>query len=332
MLRFRVGTEDLLRTRFALSPASELGSLLRVLKGISGHSLPGDWNSRLRPAFQRLRRETALDAVLALHGGDGGADFIAPPPTGVAHDWADDLATIRTTPLGTAGQEIAACLRRRPAQTGRVMATLHDADVVGRIADALDAAWRDLVAPDWPLLRAICERDVVHRAGQLGRRGWAGALDGLHPRVRWNSGGIELLRMHQDRTVDLGGTGLLLIPSVFVFPAVAAHVDDPWPKTIIYPARGIAALWERSEAGTTGALGELLGTSRARVLTALTEPASTTQLARSLGLATGAVGDHLRVLHRAGLLRRARDGRSVLYIRTPLGDALAAPSSEPVRP
>lgn len=41
-------------------------------------------------------------------------------------------------------------------------------------------------------------------------------------------------------------------------------------------------------------------------------------------LAVGAVGDHLPVLRRAGLVRSARAGRSVLYRRTPLGAALAA--------
>ena len=52
------------------------------------------------------------------------------------------------------------------------------------------------------------------------------------------------------------------------------------------------------------------------------DPASTSQLARAFGMATGAVGDHLAVLHRARLVERARSGRSVLYRRTPLGDAL----------
>jgi DNA-binding transcriptional ArsR family regulator len=47
-------------------------------------------------------------------------------------------------------------------------------------------------------------------------------------------------------------------------------------------------------------------------------------LARSLGLAPGAVGDHLAILLRAGLVHRARAGRSVLYQRTALGDTLAA--------
>ncbi|MEU5995094.1 ArsR family transcriptional regulator [Spirillospora sp. NPDC047418] len=35
-----------------------------------------------------------------------------------------------------------------------------------------------------------------------------------------------------------------------------------------------------------------------------------------------AVSQHLRILHDAGLLTRARDGRHVLYRRSPLGDQL----------
>jgi DNA-binding transcriptional ArsR family regulator len=65
-----------------------------------------------------------------------------------------------------------------------------------------------------------------------------------------------------------------------------------------------------------------LGRSRATLLVALNEPASTSELARHHGMAIGAVGDHLGVLYRAGLVDRARDGRSVRYRRTPLGDAV----------
>ena len=52
---------------------------------------------------------------------------------------------------------------------------------------------------------------------------------------------------------------------------------------------------------------------------------STTQLAALTGLPPGAVGNHLRVLLEAGAVLRWRAGREVLYWRTSLGDALAAP-------
>jgi DNA-binding transcriptional ArsR family regulator len=118
---------------------------------------------------------------------------------------------------------------------------------------------------------------------------------------------------------------LLFVPSVFVWPKLALRLDPPWPPALIYPARGVAALWEqpgRRRPGT--ALDRLLGSSRAAILIALDEPASTTQLVAALGQSLGGIGDHLAVLREAGLISRARSGRSVLYRRTPVGDALAA--------
>ena len=50
----------------------------------------------------------------------------------------------------------------------------------GYVADVLAAAWRALLEPEWRTLRAILERDVVYRAGQLASKGWAAALTDLH--------------------------------------------------------------------------------------------------------------------------------------------------------
>jgi DNA-binding transcriptional ArsR family regulator len=329
VLRFAVNADDLLRSRFAISPLFELDNLLRRLSGLSPYRLPAAWSARLAPAYRRLRATTDLDVVLALHSRTRGPGFAAPPPRSLAQSIDDDLATVRGTALPDARHEIALCLSLRPATDERILALLRGEDIVERTARALDTAWHELLAADWPQLRAICERDVVHRSGQLSRSGWAAALDGLHPRVRWREGAIEMLRTAEHRTVPLGGQGLLLVPSVFLWPQVAAHIDQPWPATLIYPARGIAALWETPATAVRSALGALLGGTRAGLLNALDQPASTTQLARSLRLAPGAVGDHLAILHGAGLLTKARSGRSVLYRRTPLGDALVAASSGP---
>ncbi|MER7280643.1 winged helix-turn-helix domain-containing protein [Dactylosporangium sp. NPDC000244] len=406
MLRLEVAAEDLLHTRFAVSPLFELGGLLRRLSGLA----PLGPFARLRPAFERLRAETDLDAVVALHTAEYGADFVGPPPAGMQQTWQDDLAAVRATPLPVARREIARALGEGPRIGDATLAVLRSDDVVARLATALEAAWLTLLAPDWPQLRAICESDVVHRAGRLGGGGWAAAFAGLHRRVRWHDGAVELTgktsppTSHRSRrarpaqppspaeppssaeppspaepltpaelasqaevltpadpaspaepltpaeppspaesltpaesasprlldgrgtavrTVASDGAGLLLVPSVLIWPGVGAYTDPPWRRALVYPARGVAALWEGAPEGG-GALGELVGQSRARVLLALEEPASTTQLAARLGLAVGAVGDHLAILRRSGLVRSARAGRSVLYRRTPLGDALAA--------
>ncbi|MBP2321037.1 DNA-binding transcriptional ArsR family regulator [Kibdelosporangium banguiense] len=320
MIRLVATTEDLLHSRFALSPVSDLIRLLRVLSGRAGHRLPEGWAHRLRPAYRELRETVDLDAVLALNPNRYGADFIAPPPQSLAQTIEDDLATVAATPLSQARMEIDHCLSLQDPLPERVLNVLYSPDVLDRMTTTLRAVWRDLLAPDWPRLRAICERDVIHRAGLLGRGGWSAALTELHPKVRWRDGAIELLRMGNGDTIDLGGKGLLFVPSVFVWPGIGVQFEEPWPKTLVYPARGISALWETPPAG---ALGPLIGVSRARILLALDEPASTSQLARTLGIATGAVGDHLAVLRNSGLVSRARSGRAVLYRRTPLGDALA---------
>ncbi|ROR35364.1 ArsR/SmtB family transcription factor [Kitasatospora cineracea] len=322
MLRYEVATEDLVRSRFALSPAFELANLLRLLDRGGERSLPPGWRERLRPAFLRLRADPAVRAALALHNEKFGADFIAIPPRGMDQTWADDLAAVLAAPPEPARAEIARCLAARPDTDGPARAVLAAPDAVRQVAEALDRTWHALLARDWPQLRALCERDVVHRAGELGQRGWAAALAGLHENVRWRDGGIEVLPFDAATTYSLRGAGLLLVPSVFVWPNVAAHHDEPWPCTLIYPARGISALWEPGAAVPPDALAALLGRSRARVLAALDTPASTTQLARSLHQTPGAVADHLAVLRAAGLLSRARAGRSVLYRRTPMGDAL----------
>ncbi|MFF8712752.1 ArsR/SmtB family transcription factor [Streptomyces sp. NPDC015184] len=323
MLRFEVSVDDLLRSRFALSPALDLCLLLRSLAG-QGRPLPRAWATRLLPAFERLRRETELNAVLALQTSRGGPNFVAPPPRGLNQTWADDLATIRATPLEAARHEFAATATGPSARDPRVRAVLDSTDAASRIAEAMDQAWHELLAADWPQLRAICERDVVHRVGVIGEHGWATTIESLHPSIAWRAGGIEIGFFPRVGTVRLAGDGLLLIPSVFV-GHIAAHLEDPWPRTLVYPARGTAALWSEQETvPQPDALTALVGRARARLLVALDAPAS--HLARSLAMAPGAVGDHLAILRGAGLLVRARSGRSVLYRRTPLGEALVAGS------
>jgi DNA-binding transcriptional ArsR family regulator len=320
MIRFEVTAEDLLHSRFAISPLSELHALLRHLAGGTQQRL--EWTSRLQPTFVRLRHETDLEVLLALLSPRYGPEFVAPPPRSLAQAIDDDIAAVRATALTVARAEIAEAMRRQPIHDPDILKILGRDDITDHLADILERAWYELVAPNWPHLRAISERDVIHRSSELSRAGWTAALAGLHSKVRWNNNGIEISKMTRPRPIVLGGAGMLFVPSVFKWPKIAVYTEEPWPKAIIYPARGTGSLWE-SPTVAPQELSDLIGRTRARLLLVLDEPASTTQLAHLTNVAVGTVNDHLHVLHRAGLLTSARVGRSILYRRTPRGDIVA---------
>jgi DNA-binding transcriptional ArsR family regulator len=327
-LRIDVRNEDLTMSRFALSPLWELTQALRLL---AGGPLERDapmlrpWLLRARDRYRALARETDLGVIVALNPPGWGADFLAPVPASVHTTIGDLLDQVRSTPAGQAQREVATALGQQPRVDPRVERILTSDRVAGYVADVLATAWQVLLEPEWRTLRAILERDVVYRAGQLASRGWAAALTDLHADLSWRQGRIELSRWPADDNADLGGRGLLFVPSVFIWPRVALRLDPPWPPALSYPARGVSALWEQPGRARSGnALYRLLGVSRAAILLALEDPASTTQLAATLGQSLGGIGDHLAVLREAGLVARARSGRSVLYRRTPVGDALAA--------
>lgn len=321
MLSIEVGPRDLARSRFALSPLAELENALRILARGPRRS-PGPVLLRRQPAFARLMSESDLPALLALQTRHWGAGFVAPPPQGMGQTVEADLAAVRATPLRLARAEITTSLTMQPQQDRRVVEVLRSRDVVARLADVLEQAWDALLAPEWPAMRALLERDVVHRATRLAREGWEGAFDGLHERLAWRDGVIEL-HGRPDQTVHLGGDGLLLVPSAYVWPGLMTYLEPPWPNAVVYPARGVAALWQAGPAPPPDALARLVGAARAAVLGALDDAASTTHLRHALGLPLGTVGGHLRVLREGGLVTRERAGRSVLYRRTALGDALA---------
>jgi len=328
VLRIEVRNEDLTMSRFALSPLWELTQALRQLargRRQRDETVLRPWLLRARDRYRALARETDLGVIDALSPPGWGADFLAPVPASVHTTIGDLLDQVRSTPADQVGREVAVALARQPQLDPRVERILTSDRVAGYVADVLAAAWQALLEPEWRTLRAILERDVVYRAGQLASKGWAAALTDLHADLSWRQGRIELSRWPAEDEADLGGRGLLFIPSVFVWPRLALSLDPPWPPALIYPARGVSALWEHpGRPGSGTALHRLLGGSRAAILLALEDPASTTQLAGTLGQSLGGIGDHLAVLREAGLVARARSGRSVLYRRTPVGDALAA--------
>ncbi|MER7417280.1 winged helix-turn-helix domain-containing protein [Micromonospora peucetia] len=326
-MRIEVTPADVAASRYAISPLGEAVSALRLCAGQNAAAVLTPWVIRARPAYQRLRRESpAVGALLALlRRGGYNADFIQPPPDVAGREFADELAVVRATPLAQARSELARNLagpRSTPPAYARSI--YRSPDVVDLLADAIEAAWVTLVEPDWPRLRAILERDLLHRAGRLVAYGWGAAVADLDPRLRWAPGGavgaIEVSHADQ-RVCRLDGRGMLFVPTVF--GTMITYVEPPWPFAVVYRASGVAELLGPPDpTRPEDALDRLVGRARAAVLRALAVPATTSQLVAQLGLSLGGVGDHLAVLRDAGLIAGTRTGRTVLYRRTPLGEAL----------
>ena len=187
----------------------------------------------------------------------------------------------------------------------------------------------------------VLEADIAYRAGLLAGGGARSLFSDLHPDLRW-SGGTLLLTDSETRQADqqvtLGPDGVVLMPSVFIWPEWSAEQGDEHPDHPAVPGAGgrdgvgSRPGWSRPGRGRPGGrepadIEALLGAPRARLLGALRSPATTTALARRLGVTPSAVSQHLAVLHRGGLVDRQRSGRAVLYQASELGLALLGAGS-----
>lgn len=172
-------------------------------------------------------------------------------------------------------------------------------------------------------MRLVLEGDMAYRARRLTAGGARELFADIHANLSWHDGVLAIDEMLSKHDVDAAGRGLLLLPSIFAYKPVPplSALEAPW---LAYPSRGIGTLWAPSapppEAGPD--LAALLGVPRAHLLAMLAEPLPTVELARRLDVTPSAVSQQLRVLHAAGLLTRARDGRHVHYWRSALGDEL----------
>ncbi|UBU12489.1 ArsR/SmtB family transcription factor [Nonomuraea gerenzanensis] len=322
-LTVELGVAELAATRFAISPLSETVSALQQLGARDRHPVNLRW---LRWAADELARRP-LDLThtwpLIVSDRPNWPEFLVPAPRGSWTSIDDDLAALRRTPasqvrislrrvFGASPPEPVAALAARPAAGLRV------------IAGELRAAHDRLIAPHWPRIRAVLDADVIHRAKELAAGGAERLFAGLHPDLRWQDGRLRLEgdRWRAERVVDRGPGGLVLMPVALGTPYVLIKKRTSTQTTVRYPARGVGTLWTAGTRAPAGSAVRLLGPVRAGLLEALRSPATTTDLARALGVTPSAVSQQLRVLRESGLVARERSGRTVLYLTTALGTAL----------
>ncbi|PBC71897.1 ArsR family transcriptional regulator [Streptomyces sp. TLI_235] len=318
MLTLRFSAQDLAVTRFACSPLTELTNSVQVLKEPGEHGVHLPW---VREARRRLAGvEFALLAELVPIPAVYTPDFLTPVPASSAPGIEEELAGLAAVPAA----QVRADLDRWAGPMPPLVAALRADPEAGlaRLAGEVRAYWAAAVEPFWGRIARLVEGEILYRARQMSADGPAALFADLHPRVSWERGTLRVRHIwfRAERRLD-GERGLVLVPSVFAWPGVYSQTDPPGRPGLVYPPRGVATLWEAPAAAPDGLAG-VLGRARAQLLVELAAPASTTELALRTGLSAPNVSHHLAALHVAGLVARHRSGRSVLYLRTPVAEAL----------
>lgn len=310
MLELSFTAADVAYTRFAFSPVWECVASVLVLKGELGRPIHTPWTTQARQRLRGFDWHLFADVVpvRTIPG------FVCPPPTSPLPDLEAELAVLRATPADQIAREIAA-----------VPAITTPPPDAGQLADVIQEYWDRAIEPFWPRIRALLEADVQYRARRLTTGGAQALFADLNPTVRWHDDRLQLDHPLVTARRGLRGKGLLLVPSAFAWPRVFSITTPGWQPTLRYPPRGVAELWTPRKVTPSQALVGVLGASRARLLTELDHPASTTDLARRTGLTPGGASQHLTALKAAGLVSAHRVGRQVLYARTAVAEALLRP-------
>ncbi|NUR89658.1 MAG: helix-turn-helix transcriptional regulator [Nonomuraea sp.] len=315
LIEYELAGMDVADVRFAISPLNELTLSLRTFRD------PGRYPVHLPWLRRTERARAALDVPLlrALTNDDMWTpDYLSPRPYAPLSRIDDEFAALARVPADRVIEELRAVHPRLPEPLR--------GDPSGRILEALREYWRTCFAPWWPRMRAVLQADVVHRGQVISARGLAAMFADLNERVQLKDGVVRVRLIsdsHFRRATS--GEGLTLVPTLFS-RAPTTPISPSEPPLIMYATRGAGTLWQAEPRPSPAVLTDLLGATRAGLLVMLEAPASSTELAGRLGVTPSAVNQHLRTLRTAGLLASARHGRSVLYLRSELGDALITAS------
>jgi DNA-binding transcriptional ArsR family regulator len=321
MTLLRLSPAGISRCRFAISPLAEtLGALIALHRDAATPWQPprrDDADDVQRAYRDWLGTDQVATGLMALVAATKFLpDAITPPPRGgMGTTIAEELAEVAAVPDDAVRANVATAVAAswQPQQTG----WLASSGLAGRTADVLEQGWHRFVAPDWARRRAVLERDVMHRAGILAAYGWQQAVAGMTRHARWI--GDDAIQFDDKDWPDrhISDDGLVFVP--YTAGGGWWTCERPDRHALVYPAWGPASPIGRRSAD---ALAGLLGPGRAKVFRELGRPATSSQLALSLGLSLGTVSAHLAVLRETGMIAGHRTGRHVIYQLAAQGESL----------
>jgi DNA-binding transcriptional ArsR family regulator len=341
-IRFSVPADDALdRIAFAYSPLQEAVLSLHVLVAPKHHPLQHGWVREMRRLPAALKRRISEFGFAYRWTMPG---FVTASPEAEFSDFEQDLDELgrhdaetlaldflrplydhggrRDTEL-LADEEIrrhalAQCERHGASQELVTLIFDDPAELGRRFASLLTDYWEAAFGEEWGRVEPRLTEAVSQAGREIAVDGLYAFVRGLSPRLRvepeLEQFGLDL--PHEHRVEVNEGRKLVLVPSAFVWPHVRVNCDEPWPLTLVYPARFVieAARPRIPSADLVGVLDALGNATRLRTLKLTAErPRSTQELAKLVGLTQAGMSKHLQKLAAAGLVVTRREGYYVLY-------------------
>lgn len=337
MIHLHFDTDDLTQIRFALSPMWETVTSVRTFTASPPHALHARWLRQVRPRVVDAVDLELLTAVVPPAGYL--PDFLKPFPARRAPSFESSLATIAASDPQLVAEQLThlaqhSIAQQQPGRARRVkiLRDLINAPEAGlaRLTLELGRYWRVAVAPHWRRIRGLLQADLSYRLAQLASGGVRQLFATLHPSVTFERDTLRIVKYYNGHA-HLQQRGLLLVPCAFAWPEVIVRTADPQPA-LTYAPRGLGRLWDAARDTNRSPLSDILGHARAAILAQLDLPMSTLHMACQLELTAPTVSFHLNRMHTAGIVAARRDGRAVLYSRTPLGDQLLTGDGECISP
>ena len=229
------------------------------------------------------------------------------------------LEAIRATPARRVRAEVTLAYADTPASPLRRRFAAADPEVLDLFGGAVRTWFDAVLEPHWAELVSAYRQQVTSASQRLAQHGLAGLFAGLHPGIRWREPVLEI-RTWWDGDLPGTGHGIILLPSPLAGPRPRVLVEQGYPILLVYPV----VMPARGAPADDGALGRLLGVTRALVLRRLATDGglTTTVLSRAVGISLSSASEHATALRTAGLVASEREGGAVRHHLTALGAEL----------
>lgn len=310
MLRILFTADDLASTRFLPEPAPMV-ELKFVTAGLH-RGVHASWGERWR---SRALAALPLSARSAVRQLGGHFSWSLSPTFAVSADLDETIEAF--SGLGPELLRAEMALYFSAPHSGVPLWNAFEGGraAIKMLARVTKTAFTAAIQPYWSDIRAHHQSELAKHGRVLACNGIGRALTTVIPGASWR-GNTLLIDSPQDRTVRLGGRGLVLTPTAFwTGPPLVGELPDQ-PVLLAYATPAVPSIRVGDESDSLAAV---LGETRAEVLRLLSTEHTTGDIARQLGISAASASEHSAALRAARLVSSRRDGKAVIHRATVLG-------------